>query len=98
VILTREHIIQVLTSYFSKKPVNKVWLFGSYARGDADDNSDLDMLVDIDYKPGIGADYFKWNDELENLLHKKVDIVSVGWENKFIKSFIDRDKFIVYER
>jgi predicted nucleotidyltransferase len=55
-VLTTEHIKQVITSFFSKKPVKKVWLFGSYARGDADENSDVDVLVAIDYVPGIAGD------------------------------------------
>ncbi|MFI5195483.1 MAG: nucleotidyltransferase family protein [Chitinophagales bacterium] len=97
-ILTTEHIKQVITEFFSKKPIKKVWLFGSYARGDADDNSDVDVLVEIDYNALLGLDYFGWNEELADKLHKKIDIVSAGWENKHIKPFIDKDKFIIYER
>ena len=97
-ILTTEHIKQVISEFFSKKPIKKVWLFGSYARGDADDNSDVDVLVEIDYNALIGLDYFGWNDELADKLHKKIDIVSAGWENKHIKPFIDKDKFVIYER
>ena len=97
-ILTTEHIKQVVSGFFAKKPVKKVWLFGSYARGDADDNSDVDVLVDIDHTTPVGWDYFIWRDELAEKLNKKVDIVSSGWENKHIKPFIDKDKFIIYER
>ena len=97
-ILTTEHIRQVIASFFEKKPVKKVWLFGSYARGDADDNSDVDVLVEIDYNSLIGLDYFGWNEELADKLNKKIDIVSAGWENKYIKPFIDKDKFVIYER
>jgi len=97
-ILTTEHIKQVISGFFEKKPVKKVWLFGSYARGDADDNSDIDILVDLDHTKPIGWDYYGWYEELAEKLHKKVDIVSVGWENKYIKSFIDIDKQVLYER
>ncbi len=97
-ILTTEHIKQVITSFFEKRPVKKVWLFGSYARGEADENSDVDVLVDIDYVPGVAADYILWRMDLAEKLNKKVDIVSAGWESKYIKPFIDRDKFIIYER
>jgi uncharacterized protein len=97
-ILTTEHIKHVIASFFEKKPVRKVWLFGSYARGDADENSDVDVLVDIDYIPGIASDYITWRDDLANRLNKKVDIVSAGWESKYIKPFIDKDKLIIYER
>ena len=56
------------------------------------------MLVDIEYFPGIASDYITWRDELAIKLDKKVDIVSAGWENKFIKPFIDKNKFVIYER
>jgi len=97
-ILTTEHITDVIAGFFSKKPVNKVWLFGSYARGDADEKSDVDILVDLDNTTPIGWDYYYWYSELAGILNKKVDIVSPGWENKYIKPFIDKDKRIIYER
>jgi predicted nucleotidyltransferase len=97
-ILTTERIKDVITGFFEKKPVKKVWLFGSYARGDADEKSDVDVLVDIDYIPGIASDYITWHDELAKRLNKKVDIVSAGWESKYIKPYIDKDKLIIYER
>jgi hypothetical protein len=97
-ILTTEHIRQVISTYFNDKPVRKVWLFGSYARGDADENSDVDVLVDIDSSQPVGWNYFSWNEELSSKLNKKVDIVSAGWENKYVKPFIDKDKRIIYER
>ena len=97
-ILTTEHIRQVIASYFDTKPVKTVWLFGSYARGDADENSDVDVLVDLDRSTSVGLDYFSWSGELAQRLNKKVDIVSAGWENKYIKPFIDKDKQIIYER
>jgi len=97
-ILTTEHIQQTIASYFEKKPVKKVWLFGSYARGEADEDSDVDVLVELDTKPGIASEFITWFDELAEKLRKRVDIVSAGWENKFIKPYIDKDKTVIYER
>lgn len=97
-IISLDHIKQVVTEYFHRKPVKKVWLFGSYARGEAEENSDIDILVDIDYSVPVGLEYFGWRDELAEKLNKKVDIVSAGWENKHVKPFIDKDKQVIYER
>lgn len=97
-ILTAEQIKRTVAAYFNNKPVRKVWLFGSYARGEADENSDIDILLDIDYSVPVGYEYFMWNDELSIALKKKVDIVSAGWENKHVKPFIDKDKLVIYER
>jgi predicted nucleotidyltransferase len=97
-ILTEEYITQVITSFFKEKPVRKVWLFGSYARGEADEDSDVDVLVDIEYRKGIASEYLSWKDDLSFLLKKKIDIVSAGWESKFVKPYIDKDKVIIYEK
>ena len=97
-ILTQQQIKEIVTDFFSQKPVDKVWLFGSYARGEADDDSDVDVLIAIDYSIPTGWDYVTWDQQLAKKLNKKVDIVSAGWENKHIKPFIDKDKMVIYER
>ena len=49
--------IQFIKSYFSGKPVIKAYLFGSYSRDEAEDNSDVDILVDLDYSKHIGLGF-----------------------------------------
>ena len=41
--------ISNLQDYFKDKPVFKAFLFGSFARGEADSESDYDILVELDY-------------------------------------------------
>lgn len=48
--LTIGQIKRTVTDYFKDKPVKRVYLFGSYARGDADENSDVDLLVEYNDK------------------------------------------------
>jgi predicted nucleotidyltransferase len=49
-------------------------VFGSYSRGEATDQSDIDILVDVD--PSIGLRFTSLADDLEALLGTKVDLVS----------------------
>ncbi len=97
-ILSRENIKQVVQEYFKDKPVNKVYLFGSYARGDADEKSDVDLLVELDYSKHIGFAFYGWKDELKNYFNKKVDVVSKEGLSDFIGPFILKDKNLVYEK
>ncbi len=97
-ILTNEHIKQVVTTFFKDKPVNKVWLFGSYARGDADETSDVDVMVEMDINNRVGMEYYSWSDYLAESMKKKVDIISHKWINKRIKPYIENDKFLIYEK
>jgi predicted nucleotidyltransferase len=46
--------IESIKSYFKTRPVLKAYLFGSYVRGVADNKSDIDILVDLDYSQKIG--------------------------------------------
>jgi uncharacterized protein len=50
-------------------------LFGSYARGDFNENSDIDILVDFNERID-GFDYIRLAHELEDALQHKIDIVS----------------------
>ncbi|MDE3015409.1 MAG: nucleotidyltransferase family protein [Pseudomonadota bacterium] len=54
--------------------VGNVRVFGSVARGEADDGSDVDLLVSIERL--LGWKYFGLEPALEDLLKHKVDVVS----------------------
>ena len=97
-ILTKDHIQKIVADYFKNKPVKKVWLFGSYARGEADSNSDVDVVVDVDYNLEIGIEYFSWYQDLEEAFDKKVDVVSKKYINKRLRPFIEKDMVLMYEK
>ena len=60
--------------------------------------SDLDILVELDHSQPIGMKFFIFQSDLEELLHKKVDIVTTEGISRHIKPFIDKDKILIYER
>jgi len=93
-----EQEIQLIREYFKKQPVLKAYVFGSYARGEADAESDIDLLVDLDYSQSIGLRFFGMPDELEGILHRKVDVVSSEGVSEFIQPFIEKDKKLIYAR
>ena len=93
-----EQDLQLIRDYFKKQPVLKAYLFGSYARGEADAESDIDLLVDLDYSQNIGLRFFGMHLELEELLNRKVDVVSSEGVSEFIQPFIEKDKKLIYAR
>ncbi|HVW12332.1 MAG TPA: nucleotidyltransferase family protein [Mucilaginibacter sp.] len=58
----------------SKYPISELDLFGSYARGDYDERSDIDILVDFNGRIGIG--FIHLAHDLEDIFNTKVDLVS----------------------
>lgn len=90
--------IETIQNYFRTRPVLKAYLFGSYVRGDADDESDIDILVDLDYSQKIGLQFIQMKLDLEKLLNSKVDLVSSNGLSKYIKPIVDGEKQLIYAR
>jgi predicted nucleotidyltransferase len=90
--------IQIVRDYFSGQPVIKAYLFGSYSRSEADTDSDVDILVDLDYSKHIGLGFVKMQSDLEQKLHKKIDLISSKALSKYIHPFVEKDKVLIYER
>ena len=95
--LSQQHM-NTIRLFFAGLPVKKAYLFGSYSRDEADENSDIDILVELDYSKQIGMQFFTYGERLEELLKKKVDIVSADGISKYVKPFVDKDRVLIYER
>ena len=90
--------IKSIQDYFQDKPVVKAFLFGSFSRNEALSNSDVDILVELDYSKHIGLGFVNMKLELEDRLHKKVDLISSNAVSRHILPFINNDKQLIYER
>ncbi len=90
--------IESIKQYFNTQPVLKAYLFGSYVRGQADSESDIDILVDLDYSQRIGLRFVQMKIDLEDILNSKVDLVSSNGLSKYIKPIIDTEKMMIYAR
>ena len=90
--------IENLKDFFSTQPVLKAWLFGSFSKGLADAQSDVDILVDLDYSQRIGLRFIQMQIDLEKILQTKVDLVSSNGISVHLKPFIDREKKLIYAR
>jgi uncharacterized protein with HEPN domain/predicted nucleotidyltransferase len=69
--------------------VTKAALFGSYVRGDNDENSDIDIL--IAFPPGRSLfNFISLERDLEEILQKKVDLVDYQWIHPLLRDSILR--------
>lgn len=70
----KEILTKNKTSLLAKYPISQIAIFGSYARNENNEQSDVDILVDINSK--IGTRFIDLANEIETLLGCKVDLVS----------------------
>lgn len=90
--------LEAIRNYFKTRPVLKAYLFGSFARSAADKQSDIDILVDLDYSQRIGLQFIQMKIDLEQLLGNKVDLVSSNGLSPHIKPKIENEKQLIYAR
>lgn len=93
-----EQQVQIIRDYFQNKPVLKAYLFGSYVRNEAEDKSDVDILVELDYSQPVGLEFVGMKLDLEDLLGKEVDLVSANGLSEFINPVIHKEKELIYAR
>ncbi len=87
-----------IANYFKTQPVAKAWLFGSFARGEQQADSDVDILIALIPGTRLGLKFFAMNLELEQLLERPVDLVIDGDLLPFAEKTANRDKVLVYAR
>ena len=99
--MSEQAMLLTIAEYFKTQPVLKAWLFGSYARGEQHPDSDVDILVVFDQETGKGVSLLKHIGialDLEDLLGKKIDLVTDGTLLPFVRESAERDKVLIYER
>jgi len=97
--MMKQDVINKLQEFLPAYPIEKAWIFGSYARGEETRKSDIDILVRFDKNTKINLmDYAGIMNDLSDYLHKKVDLVQEGTLYKFAQESVEQDKILVYER
>lgn len=92
-------IKNTLRDFFENQPVLKVWVFGSYARGEETPDSDVDLLVVFDPDKEVSLlDHIGIQYELEDLLGREVDLVTDGCLTEAARKTAEYDKIQIYER
>ena len=93
-------MIKTIQDYFKTQPVLKAWVFGSYARGEETEDSDVDMLVVFDRKNhSVGLlEHVRMMNSLESLLQRRIDLVEDGTLLPFAMATANHDKKLLYER
>ncbi len=97
--LTIPQMQQIVTAYFKEMPVKKVYLFGSFARGEATESSDVDLLVEYDDSGKTISlfETFRYKLGLEDVLSRQVELVENATIYHRFLPYIEKDKIKIYE-
>lgn len=93
---TLDVIVDRAKPILKKYKVKKAGIFGSYARGEASSDSDIDLLIET-FKPITLFTFFDMNEELERVLGKKVDILTEHSLNHRVRPYVMADIKTIYE-
>ena len=97
--MSTKAMIQLIADYFKTQPVLKAWLFGSFARGEETEDSDLDILVEYDKNARIPLlTISHMMGELEKSTGRRIDLIEDGCLLPFAVESANRDKVLIYER
>lgn len=99
-VLTIDEIRSALAEICKDSSVNRIWLFGSYARNEADTESDIDLIVDLDRALDIEIFDSINGVKLDTLSLKSFDRKRQS-DLRFNKRFVDRvdrERILVYEK
>lgn len=93
---TMQEIIQKSVPLAQKYGVKRLGLFGSYARGEAKDESDLDFLINEGNMRGL-IQYMSFVNDLEDAFGCHVDVVMDGIRDQEFLNTIKKDEVVLYE-
>lgn len=91
----RNIIYKQLQSYFADKPVKKVFVFGSFARNEDKDSSDIDLIISLSHPVGLFV-LGKYVADLEEITNRKIDIATQNSITPDFLKLIQKDLKEVY--
>ncbi|MCL2605206.1 MAG: nucleotidyltransferase domain-containing protein [Defluviitaleaceae bacterium] len=97
--ISMNEITNLLSPVVQSSPIKRIIIFGSYARGDATPESDLDMIIDSGGELR-GLDVFTWIHNIK----KTMPVVTDIYESREIKTGSDlyesikKEGVVIYER
>ena len=95
-ILTIEEIKEAVCSIAPKYGIDRAYLFGSYARGEATEKSDVDIRID----PGLmkGLEFGGFYADLEDIFERKIDLLTTKQLDENFLANIKNEEILLYDK
>lgn len=94
----KKRISEAIINDPARNDIKKASLFGSYLRDEAENRSDIDILVEFKPTAKIGLfEFVRIQRRLSDFIGKKVDLLTPDALSKFIKESVINEAEIIYE-
>ena len=91
-----EEIKEKIISILLKHGIKRILVFGSYARNEATQKSDLDLIVEFPDGTSL-LDHVGIEIELSEALNMKIDLLSRNGISPYIKDQVLKEAIVIYE-
>lgn len=88
---------QVIAELARSEKITYIGLFGSTARGEENESSDLDLIVNFQTTPSLFR-LLDFEEKLQQQLGKKIDLITHDSISPYLQHTINRDLITLYER
>ena len=96
--MERKQLIERVRNYLKNKPIDKAWIFGSFARSQESYDSDIDLMVKFRQPNNLDLfDFVGLTIDLEEITGRQVDLVEEGYVLPNAKKKIEEEKVLIYE-
>lgn len=89
--------VGALAEICARNDIGRLRVFGSYARGDANERSDVDLIADVTKRMTL-LDLVRIEEEFAEKLGRKVDLLTEGSLSPYLRDRILGEARVVYER
>lgn len=97
--MSRVTTVHRLCRIIAESPVDRAWVFGSFARMEERPDSDIDILVDFEENINLGLlGFSRLVQQMECAAGRKVDLVERRSLKPFARDNVEHDKVLIYER
>jgi len=88
---------QGIAAFCRRHHIRRLWLFGSILRDDFGPDSDIDVLVEFEPGATPGFGFFGLQEELSNILGRKVDLNTPQCLSRYFVDEVLREAQVLYD-
>lgn len=86
-----------IAAFCRRNRIRKLAFFGSVLRDDFSAESDVDVLVEFEPDAHVGLQFFKMEQELSEILGRKVDLNTTGFLSKYFREKVVAEAEVLYD-